>query len=144
MIALIDTNVIIDFLQDRAPFGKDAHELMTRIAKGQCIGYVSAKQVADIYYLMHHYLHDDGLSRKQIRLLFELLKVVDTTSSDCMTAIESVMSDYEDAVLAETAKRCSVDCIVTRNADDFSKADIPVYTPVQFLNLPEIIDFTAA
>ena len=52
---------------------------------------------------------------------------------DCRRAIPSKISDYEDAVMIETALRTETDCIVTRNIRDYSKAEIPVYTPSEFI-----------
>ena len=37
--------------------------------------------------------------------------------------------------MVETAVRSGVDCIVTRNTKDYSKAPIPVYAPAEFVEL---------
>lgn len=50
-----------------------------------------------------------------------------------VSAIERGMADFEDAVLHEAALQAGAHCIVTRNVDDFSRAEIPVYTPTQFM-----------
>lgn len=47
------------------------------------------------------------------------------------------MSDYEDAVMAETAVRSEMDCIVTRNIKDFEAASLKIYQPDAFLILLE-------
>lgn len=47
-------------------------------------------------------------------LIFNLLYLLDTTSLDCRKAISSEISDYEDAIMVETAIRSEIDCIVTR------------------------------
>ena len=38
-------------------------------------------------------------------------------------------------MMVETAVRSGVDCIVTRNTKDYSKAPIPVYAPAAFIEL---------
>ena len=43
------------------------------------------------------------------------------------------MSDYEDAVMVETAVRSDIDCIVTRNQKDYAKSSIRVLSPSDFL-----------
>jgi len=43
------------------------------------------------------------------------------------------ISDFEDAVLHESALQAGADCIVTRNVRDFKKANLLVYTPAQFI-----------
>lgn len=61
--------------------------------------------------------------------LFSIFEVLDTAGMDCRKAIPSQISDYEDAVMIETALRSETDCIVTRIIRDYSKADIScIYT----------------
>jgi predicted nucleic acid-binding protein len=69
--------------------------------------------------------------------LYTLFHLLDTTSLDCRNAISSEISDYEDAVMVETAIRSEVDCIVTRNGKDYAKASIAVYEPEAFIALLE-------
>jgi flavin reductase (DIM6/NTAB) family NADH-FMN oxidoreductase RutF len=63
----------------------------------------------------------------------ELLDILDTTQSDVRRALASDISDFEDAVMAETALREGMDCIVTRNLPDFSRSPVPVYAPHDLL-----------
>ena len=133
MRAIIDTCVIIDALRDRAPFGADAQRVFLAVANRRVEGLITAKAVTDIYYLMHHYTHDDAQSRRALSALFALFDVLDTAGMDCRRAISSEMSDYEDAVMVESAIRTDMDCIVTRNIRDFIGCPIPVYTPDKFL-----------
>lgn len=53
MKAVIDTCVIIDALQKREPFWTDAFYIFLAIANRQLNGFITAKAVADIYYLNH-------------------------------------------------------------------------------------------
>ena len=45
------------------------------------------------------------------------------------------VSDFEDAVMIESAIRYETDCIVTRNVKDYSKSSLPVFTPKEFIGL---------
>ena len=45
----------------------------------------------------------------------------------------SPMTDYEDAIMVETAKNAAVDHVVTRNIKDYAKASISVITPSELL-----------
>ncbi|MCR5042132.1 MAG: PIN domain-containing protein [Clostridia bacterium] len=134
MTALIDTCVIIDLLQKREPFFEDAHALFIAAANNQYEGCISAKSVTDVYYLMHRFLHDDYKTRKALDTLFKLFSILDTTELDCRKALLSPVRDYEDALMAETAYRSNVDCIITRNIKDYSKARISVVAPHDFLD----------
>ena len=137
MRAFIDTCVVIDALQSREPFAKDAQDIFLAAANNLYLGYISAKAVTDVYYLMHRHTHDDKASRDILNKLFALFDVLDTAGIDCRKAVLSPVSDFEDAVMVETALRSEVDCIVTRNLRDFTKSPVPVYEPKAFLKLLE-------
>lgn len=133
MRALIDTCIIIDALQSREPFCNSAQAIFISAANNQFIGCITAKSATDIYYLMHHHTHGDKASRDVLSKLFAIFDVLDTAGMDCRRAIPSAISDYEDAVMVETAVRAEVDCIVTRNQGDYKKSEIPVYTSEEFV-----------
>lgn len=133
MRALLDTCVVIDAMQSREPFAKDAQMIFLAAANNQFIGCITAKSATDIYYLMHRHTHDDKASRDVLNRLFTLFDVLDTAGLDCRRAIPSPVMDFEDAVMIETAKRTELDCIITRNVRDYTKTDIPVYPPDVFL-----------
>ena len=135
MRVLIDTCIIVDFLQKRDPFFKNSHIIFLAVANYSFDGYITAKSVADIYYIMHHYFHDNNKTRIEIEKLFKLFGVLDTTEFDCKKALLSRISDYEDALMVETSVRNNLDCIVTRNASDYLKSPIKTYSPTEFLKL---------
>ena len=135
MRAIIDTCVVIDALQNREPFCADAQRVFLAVANRRVGGSITAKAVTDIYYLMHRYTHDDAQSRRALSAIFVLFDVLDTAGLDCRRAISSEISDYEDAVMVESAIRAEVDCIVTRNKRDYEKSSVPVYSPAEFLDL---------
>lgn len=135
MRALIDTCIIVDALQSREPFKDDAQTIFLQAANKQFEGFITAKASTDIYYLTHKYTHSDKDTRKVLSSLYFLFDLLDTAGIDCRKAISSEMSDFEDAVMSETAHRTGMDCIVTRNIKDYSKSLIPVYPPSEFLAL---------
>lgn len=55
MKALIDTCIIIDYLQLRQPFFADAREIVMSAAANHFDGFITAKSATDIYYLMHRF-----------------------------------------------------------------------------------------
>ena len=56
-------------------------------------------------------------------------------TEDIFHALSSDISDFEDAVMTETAIRSKMDCIITRNKKDYTKTGIPIYDPIEFWNL---------
>lgn len=137
MRVLIDTCIIIDALQSRIPFAEAAQKIFLSSANKKFEGYITAKSVTDIYYLTHRLTHSDMETRKILSKLFTLFHLLDTTSLDCRKAISSEMNDYEDAIMVETAVRSGMDCIVTRNIKDYTKAAVNVLDPLAFLKLLE-------
>jgi predicted nucleic acid-binding protein len=137
MRVLIDTCIIIDALQSRAPFAETAQKIFLYCANKRFEGYITAKASTDIYYLTHRFIHSDVETRKILSKLYMLFHLLDTTSLDCRKAISSEISDYEDAIMVETAIRSEVDCIVTRNVKDYIKSSVKVYEPCAFLKLFE-------
>ena len=133
MRVLLDTCVIIDALQAREPFAEAAQEIFIAAANKQFTGCITAKSSTDIYYLTHRVLHSDIETRKILSKLFILFEVLYSAGSDCRKALSSEVSDYEDAVMVETAVRSDIECIVTRNQKDYAKSSVMVLSPPDFL-----------
>ena len=137
MKALIDTCVVMDFLQNREPFSQSARKILRAAATEIFLGCITAKSATDIYYLTHRCTHSDKESLVKLNQLLTILGMLDSKAEDVFRAISSKVSDFEDAVMIETAIRSGVDCIVTRNTKDYGKSPIPVYTPEKFLEVLE-------
>lgn len=133
MRILLDTCVVVDLLQRREPFCDDAYAVFLAAANRRFDGFVTAKSLTDIYYLTHRLTHDDLKTRKVLSTLLIPLDLLDTAGLDCRKAISSDVSDYEDAVMVETAIRTGMDAIVTRNTRDYARSAVPVYTTSELL-----------
>lgn len=133
MKALLGTCVVMDFLQNREPFYLAAKSIFRAAATDWFNGSITAKSATDIYHLTHRCTHSDKESREKLNQLLTILGLLDTTSEDIFHAISSPVSDFEDAVMIETAIRNHMDCIITRNTKDYAKASLPIYTPDEFL-----------
>ena len=131
MSVLIDTNIIIDALQNRERFAKDSELVVLQAYEYD--GYIAATSVTDIYYIQRRYYHDKEKARKNLEKVLKLYDIIDVTEIDCRNALRSDIPDFEDAVLVESAKRNGIDCIITRNTKDFKNTGIKVYTPIEFL-----------
>ena len=132
MKVLVDTCVIIDVLQNRKPFSEYAQKIFMLAANNRIDAYITAKSVADVYYITHRYKHSDRETREIINKLYVLFKVADTTSEDCYNALSSGIKDYEDAIMSETARRIGVKWIITRNTEDYKKSIVSAISPEVF------------
>ncbi len=139
MKVLIDTNVIVDVLQQREPWCNEGNQIFMAVACNEITGCITAKQAADIHFFSRKQFKGeenvDQKAREVISKLFSLFEVLDTLSVDCQNALGVANNDYEDAILIETALRTGADCIVTRNTADFASSQVRVLSPGDFLKL---------
>lgn len=77
--------------------------------------------------------HSEAESREKLNKLLAIVGLLDTTAEDVFHALSSNVSDFEDAIMIETGIRCRMDCIITRKTKDYSKSQLPIYTPAEFL-----------
>ena len=133
MRAVIDTCVILDYLQCREPFFDDALNIAIGSARNEFEAYITASSLTDLYYIIHRHTHSSIETRRIISDLTVLFGLVDTYAEDCINALHSEMKDYEDSVMSETAYRIKADCIVTRNIKDYERSRVPAVLPSEFL-----------
>lgn len=135
MNVVVDTCVIIDAMQGREPFCKDAQSIFVLCANRRFDGLLTAKAVTDIYYLTHRLTHSRKETLDILTRICTLFRILDTTAEDIRNAFLMGIPDFEDAVMIETAKRSRADCIVTRNLKDYHNSPIRVYHPSDFVAL---------
>ena len=133
MRVLLDTNLFLDVIEERKEFFD--HSSMVVLFATEYEGFIAATSITDIYYIEHKRNHNQEKTKKIMEKLLGVFDVLDVTDEDCRNALRDGMNDYEDAIIAESARRNDIDCIVTRNAKDFKNSRIPIYTPVEFLRL---------
>jgi len=132
MKILIDTNVIIDYLVDRTPFADHAERVLELCRSGEVEGFLTASAVTDIYYVVRKAAGREK-TLEAIRTLCSVLDIADVGKADVLGAMELDMTDYEDALAAQCARRIKADCIVTRNIADFAASPVPAKEPAAFL-----------
>jgi predicted nucleic acid-binding protein len=124
---LLDTNIVLDLLMDRMPFVDAAVELFSRVEDGTITGYLCGSTITAVHYLASKAV---GAARAQeeIGKLLHLFEVAPVNRQVLETALAAGFSDFEDAVIHEAACHMGAETIVTRNAKDFKRSRIPVYT----------------
>jgi predicted nucleic acid-binding protein len=130
MRVLIDTNVVLDFLQERQPFVEDTARLFARIDAGEIEGLIAATTLTNIYYIVRKAAGASVAKNTIIQLLAGLtIGVVDRAVLEQAIALN--FSDFEDAVQYACAVTYGVDAIVTRDRSGFINAEIPVMLPIE-------------
>jgi predicted nucleic acid-binding protein len=132
MNVLFDTNVVLDVLLAREPFGRVAAQLLSLVDRGRIQGVLCATTVTTIHYLATRAV---GRRRAQryVRELLTMFEVAPVDGDVLLHALDTRFSDYEDAGLHEAGRAAGVAGIVTRNVKDFSGATMPVFTPDELL-----------
>ncbi|HEY0547449.1 MAG TPA: PIN domain-containing protein [Pyrinomonadaceae bacterium] len=133
MRVLLDTDVVLDHLLNRAPFAQAAGELLKLSAEGVFDGYVSGITPINIFYIARKVMGRDRLRQALNDLLF-VVRVCPINHSILASALTLPFTDYEDAVQCASAMASQLDAIVTRNPGDFKNAALPVFSPTDFLN----------
>ncbi len=127
----LDTNVVIDLLDKREPFWKDAAALFTMAYNGQVELYISSLTYATASYLLRK--HGKEGTRALLGNLRELSKVTAVGETEVDLAMASAFDDYEDALQYFSAANAKVEAIVTRNKKDFHASGLPVMSPEEFV-----------
>ena len=136
MNVLFDTNVIVDALAERNNEYKYSQMLIQNVVVGNIKGYISSKQVTDIYYILRKY-YNDNVRRQIIKTISETFSVLPLISGYITYCVNSKMNDYEDAILDETAKVNMIPFIVTNNIKDFANSNTTPITPKDLYKLIE-------
>ncbi|MDR0895828.1 MAG: PIN domain-containing protein [Prevotellaceae bacterium] len=128
----VDTNVVIDLLDQREPFVEAAAVLFALAYQKKIKLYVSPLTYATASFILRKrgsYQINSLLS--ELRSLSEVT-IVDEQVVD--NALTSTFADHEDALQHYSALTKKVHVIITRNTKDFRSSTIPVLTPDEFLN----------
>lgn len=133
MKVLIDTCVLVDYLQNRLPFADDAEKILSMAVNDCFESFFTAKAVTDVNYILNKYKKYREEALLFTGHLWQLCSILDTTASDAFNALFSTMTDYEDALMVETALSNDIDIIITRNKKDYLTDKIKIYTPAEFL-----------
>jgi len=115
---ILDTNIVIDIALERKPFNSDALKVFAGIKNNKIRAFVTATSITDIFYVLRKTLG----SKETIRYLKSLLNIVgilDTDSIIIFEALDSDWNDFEDAVQGYSALYNNIDCIITRNLQDY-------------------------
>ena len=137
MKVLIDTNVIVDALTSREPWKESAEKIFLMAANRIMDVYITASSATDIYYLVRKYLHNTEQAKQVMGKLYSLVGILAVTGDDCVNALASAVSDYEDAVVESAAVKADMDYIITRNVKDYREAMIKAILPDDFSALME-------
>lgn len=132
MKVFLDTNIIIDFYDERPSFFDAAAQIIAMAYRKEIEIVVSATSFINAFCLLRKsYEHEDLV--KAMSGLADLCTISDITKQMIKHCLNGMPIDFEDAMQMESAASERADLIVTRNVRHFKGGSIPVKTPVEFL-----------
>jgi len=129
---LVDTNILLDVVLNRKPFVEYA-SLIWRLAElKEIAAYVSTTSITDIYYICRKHAGKEK-ARDFIADILNIFILADIDESGFRDALDSDISDFEDAVQYVISKRAGCNAFLTRNKGDFgNKSD--ALDPAEFID----------
>lgn len=134
MVALIDANVVLNYITDREdPFRIASNRTMDLCSGSDVDGYIAFHSVSIIWYSLKI---PNEQKRIWLKNICSILTVVGASYDQVLDAIErDDFKDFEDCLQDECAVAIHADCIVTCNAKDFGNAKTKIYNPDEFVAL---------
>ena len=128
MKILFDTNIILDVFLNRKPFVGTAIRLFSAVENNIIQGYLCSTTITTLDYLLNKSIGKDN-SKHAIVSVLDMFNITEVNYRTLKAAVDSDFSDFEDAVLYFSGYDAGIDGIVTRNTNDFTAAQLPIYKP---------------
>jgi len=129
----MDTDILLDLITGRSPFGQEAASLFVLIDKKEIEACASTLSFSNLYYVLRKFSSHQKVI-KQLDTLENLLEIIAVNSLSIKKALKSPFRDFEDAIQHGCASSDpDISVLVTRNIKDYKSSELPVMTPGTFL-----------
>ena len=132
MRILLNINVILDAMLQRAPWHIEADAILQAAANGQLTCAATPLSLATIFYVGRKVVGTSN-ARVAVQKYLAAFDVLPISKQTLLDADGLSGADFEDNILIAAAVTSSLDAIVSRNVADFSFAPLPVWEPAEFL-----------
>lgn len=132
MHVFLDTNILLDVLLNRPGLVEESEAVILRCEKAGDPMFIAWHGLATAYYLLRRG-RTEAEAMQEVDKLLAWARVADAGDTLARRARGLEFPDFEDALQAASAEASGADCIVTRNVADFTKSQVVVLTPSQFL-----------
>jgi predicted nucleic acid-binding protein len=130
---LLDLNVILDVILDRAPGADAASALWAAIETGRGRGVIPAHGLTTIFYLLEK-ARGAAFARDGVERLVSVFAVAAVDDAVIRRALVLGWPDFEDAVRAAAAEASTCEAIVTRDPSGYPNSQVPVIDPAAALS----------
>jgi len=129
---LLDTNVILDVVQQREPHYAGSAAVIDRVVRGLVVSRLPAHAVTTIHLIAGRY-HNREVADRTANWLLARFDIAPVGYDELTHALSRQWRDFEDAVVASAAVSAGCWAIITRNISDFGDAPVAVMTPDEYL-----------
>ena len=131
-LIFVDSDVILDVLEKREPFYSYSAQILT-LGDEKKIKLVTTSLVfSNVYYLLRKHLGIDK-AKESLRKFRVIVDVISVNAKEVDLALNSEMSDFEDALQYFTALNSKIGFIITRNVRDYKNPKLIVQTPQEYI-----------
>lgn len=129
----IDTDILLDLITGRHPFGIEAAPLFTLIDQELIGACVSSLSFSNLYYILRKFSSHQKVMDK-LDLLDSMVEIQEVDGKMIKKALKSPFKDFEDAIQYHcAASNPHISVLITKNIKDFRHAELPVMSPLTFL-----------
>jgi predicted nucleic acid-binding protein len=132
MRVLLDVNVLLDAMLQRAPWHQEADAILQAAVQGQVTCATTTLSLATIFYVGRKVV-GNAAARAAVRKFLAAFDILPVDKQTLFDADALPGNDFEDNILIAAAVTASLDALVTRNTADFAHAPIPVWEPAELL-----------
>ena len=129
---LIDINIILDFFSKRN-FYELAKQVMQLCSDKKIQGYVCAHEITTLSYFLEKNKESEIVNKILISIM-DTFTVIPIDENILRGALDSQIKDFEDAVIEVSSLQNDIDCIISRNKEDFAKSRVCCLEPSDFLS----------
>ena len=119
---LLDINVVLDYLQQRAPWYPLAKALFVAESQEKVDLYIAANTVATLHFLIRK-KDPKKKALAKIEMLLQRLRLADVTGAVITRALQMGLDDLEDGIQAGAAIEAGIPVLVTRDLNDFGRIE---------------------
>lgn len=131
----IDTNVLIDVVTNRnQPHVIYSQRLFAEAYRDNIELYVLSLSFVTTIYVARRYHLSEEETKNVLKTLSSFVNVVDLSTEEVLTLLDTDWKDYEDALQNSAALNVNADYIITGNISDFTGSSLEVLTPQQYLS----------
>ena len=131
-VLFVDSDVILDVLEKRERFYEYSAQILSLGDEKKVKLVTTFLAFANIYYLLRKHLGIEK-AKESLRKLRIIVDVISVNAKEVDLALNSELSDFEDALQYFTALDGKIEFIITRNVRDYKNPKLIVQTPQQYI-----------